>query len=238
VVDKNVRERLDARLKEFNGNAKQAFSNLEENPIWLNKTKGIAIKRVTITGISNGEPLHNKKNKEGKLILDENGRKQPVDFISTSNNHHVAIYRDAEGNLQENVVSFYEAVSRKNLGLPVIDKEYKASEGWQFLYSMKQNEYFVFPNAETGFNPNEVNLLDPDNYYLISPNLFRVQKLSTKNYVFNHHLETKAVTGELLKNSKLLSGVTYYFIQSLPPIKDIVKVRVNHIGQIVSVGEY
>jgi len=105
VVDRNVRERLETRLNEFNGNAKQAFSNLDENPIWLNKTKGIAIKRVTITGISNGEPLHNKKNKEGKLILDEDGRKQPVDIVSTSNNHHVAIYRDAEGNLQENVVS-------------------------------------------------------------------------------------------------------------------------------------
>jgi hypothetical protein len=103
---------------------------------------------------------------------------------------------------------------------------------------MKQNEYFVFPNEETGFNPNEIDLLSYDNYNLISQNLFRVQKLSTKNYVFNHHLETTAVTGETLKNKKQLLNITHRFIQSLAPIKDIVKVRINHIGQIVSVGEY
>jgi len=128
-------------------------------------------------------------------------------------------------------------VSRRNLGLPIIDKDCQASEGWQFLFSMKQNEYFVFPNEKTGFNPNEIDLLNSDNYSLISPNLFRVQKISTKNYLFCHHLETKAITGEDLKNKKQLSQITYYFIQSLPPIADIIKVRINHIGQIVSVGE-
>ena len=103
---------------------------------------------------------------------------------------------------------------------------------------MKQNEYFIFPNETIGFNPLEIDLLNPENNHLISPNLFRVQKISTKNYVFNHHLETNAVTGELLKKYKQLSNITYRFIQSLPPIKNILKVRINHIGQIVSIGEY
>jgi CRISPR-associated endonuclease Csn1 len=182
--------------------------------------------------------LHDKKDKEGNLILDKEGKPQPVDFVNTGNNHHVAIYRDENGNLQENVVTFFEATERVNQGLPVIDRDYKKKEGWVFLFSMKQNEYFVFPNTRTGFNPNEVDLLNSDNYHLISPNLYRVQKLSTKNYVFNHHLETEAITGEKLKNKKQLSGITYYFIQSVPPLKDIMKVRVNHVGQIVSVGEY
>ena len=97
---------------------------------------------------------------------------------------------------------------------------------------MKQNEYFVFPNAETGFNPKEIDLLNPDNYALISPNLFRVQKLATKNYFFRHHLETTVET------PKELSGITYKPQLGLKAIYGIVKVRVNHIGQIVSVGEY
>lgn len=238
VLDAKIKALLEARLKEYNGDSKKAFSNLDENPIWLNEKKGISIKRVTITGINNAVSLHEKKNKEGKVILDKDGNKQAVDFVNTGNNHHVAIYIDDKGNLQENVISFFEATTRVNLGLPIIDKEYKKSEGWQFLFSMKQNEYFVFPNEETGFNPNEIDLLNPDNYSLISSNLYRVQKLSTKNYVFNHHLETTAVTGEILKNKKELSNITYRFIQSLPPIKNIVKVRINHIGQIVSIGEY
>ena len=55
---------------------------------------------------------------------------------------------DNEGNpvyeLDEVVVSFFEAVTRVNLGLPVIDKNYNKSEGWQFMFTMKQNEYFVY----------------------------------------------------------------------------------------------
>ena len=274
VIDLGIRRILENRLKEFRNDAKKAFSNLDENPIRPNKEKGIAIKRVTISGISNAEALHDKRDKEGNLILDKNGKPQPVDFVNTGNNHHVAVYRkpvldknwnhaeDENGNkkyeLEENVVSFYEAVSRKNLGLPVIDKAYKASEGWQFLFSMKQNEYFVFPRTEkvekideeTGeiteeeivvFDPNDIDLLNPDNYKLISPNLFRVQKFSkliygnsvVREYVFRHHLETS------IKNtSSVLKGITWIDFRSSKGLDKIVKVRVNHIGKIVSVGEY
>ena len=94
----------------------------------------------------------------------------------------MAIYRDKEGNWQEQIVSFFEAVVRAQQGLPIVDKTYKQAEGWQFLFTMKQNEMFVFPNATTGFNPAEIDLLDPKNKKLISPNLFRVQKIATKDY--------------------------------------------------------
>lgn len=231
VIDVKIKRILEDRLKVFNGDSKKAFSNLEENPIWLNKVKGIAIKRVTITGISNAESLHEKRDKEGKLILDKNGNKQPVDFVNTGNNHHVAIYKDENGNLQENVISFFEATMRVNQGLPIIDKEYKKSEGWKFLFSMKQNEYFVFPNDNTGFNPNEIDLLDSGNYHLISPNLFRVQKFTIKDYFFRHHLETNVENNNSLKNITWLR-------HGLNGITDIIKVRINHIGQIISVGEY
>ena len=249
VVDTGVRQLLQQRLDAYDGDAKKAFGNLEENPIWLNKDKGIQIKRVTITGISNAQALHEKRDKDGNLILDEKGNRIPNDFVNTGNNHHVAIYRkpildkqgchkfDENGNLlfelDERVVSFYEAVARVNEGLPVIDKEYNKSEGWQFLFTMKQNEYFVFPNEATGFNPKEIDLMNPDNYALISPNLFRVQKFSFKNYVFRHHLETSIVdTDSKTKN------VTWTDFRSSKGLDKIVKVRVNHIGQIVFVGEY
>lgn len=232
VVDPKIRELLTTRLNENNNDPKKAFANLNENPIWLNKEKGICIKRVTITGVSNAISLHSKKDKEGRLVLDKNGNTIPVDFVNTGNNHHVAIYKDENGELQENVVSFFEATARVNLGLPVIDKTYKSSEGWVFLYSMKQNEYFIFPNESTGFKPSEIDLLNPENYALISPNLFRVQKLATKNYFFRHHLETT------VEAEKELKGITYKIIQSTKNLQDIIKVRVNHIGQIVSLGEY
>lgn len=233
VVDVNIRRILQAHLNKHGGDTRKAFSNLDENPIWLNEEKGISIKRVTITGIANGEPIHTKKDKDGNLILDKDGQKQGVDFVSTSNNHHVAIYRDAKGELQESIISFYEATARATLGLPIINKEYKRDEGYEFLFTMKQNEYFVFPNEKTGFNPKEEDLLDPDNYSSISPNLFRVQKMSlTSGFWFRHHLETT------VDSDKRLRDITYKIIQSTKNLKGIVKVRLNHIGHIIHVGEY
>lgn len=249
VVDVHIRKILQERIKEY-GSAKAAFANLDENPIWLNKEKGIRLKNVTIyEGIGNPEAIHEKRDKDGNYMLDEKGNRIPIDFVKTGGNHHVAIYRkpvfdksglpklDEHGDvmyeLEERIVSFYEAVERANQGQPIIDKNYNRDEGWEFLYSMKQNEYFVFPNEQTGFNPKEIDLLNPENYALISPNLFRVQKFSYKNYVFRHHLETSIVD-----TSSETKGTTWRDFRSSKGLDNIVKVRVNHIGQIVFVGEY
>ena len=238
IIDKGVKDILQKRLKDFNNKPKEAFANLDKNPIWLNKEKGVKIKRVKITGVSTAEPLHHSKNHFGEEVLDENSNPIPNDFVSTGNNHHVAIYKDEKGNLQEEVVSFFEAVTRKNAGFPVINKEHE--KGWKFLFTMKQNEMFVFPNEEKDFNPNEIDLLSPDNKALVSENLFRVQKFSliyygnscVRDYVFRHHLETQ------LKNSKETKDITWYALKSSKQLKNIVKVRLNHLGDIVQVGEY
>lgn len=228
VIDVGLKKILQDRLVEFGNDPKKAFVNLDENPIWQNKEKGIAIKRVTISGVSNAQALHTKKDHFGKEILDENNNPIPVDFVSTGNNHHVAIYRDEKGNLQEEVVSFYDAVVRRNLGLSVINKDHE--KGWQFLFSMKQNEFFIFPSES--FNPHEIDLLNPSNYHLISPNIFRVQKISTKNYMFRNHLETT------VEEMSQLKDIAYKSVRSTSPLNGIIKIRINHLGKIVQLGEY
>ena len=228
VMDSGLKTILENRLAEFNNDPKKAFVNLDENPIWQNKEKSIAIKRVTISGVSNAQALHTKKDHFGNEVLDENGNPIPVDFVSTGNNHHVAIYRDEKGNLQEEVVSFYDAVIRRNLDLSVINKNHV--KGWEFLFSIKQNEFFIFPSND--FNPHEMDLLNPSNYHLISPNIFRVQKIATKNYMFRHHLET---TVEELNE---LKDIAYRSVRSTSPLNGIIKVRINHLGQIIQLGEY
>lgn len=227
VIDGKTRELLSKRLKDFGNKPKEAFSNLKENPIWLNKEKGICIKRVSITGVSNVEALHSKKDHLGQEILDEEGNKQAVDFVSTGNNHHVAIYKDKKGKLQENVVSFYEAVERSNQDLPVIDRNYNSDKGWEFQFTMKQNEMFVFPNDDF----DEIDLMDSNDAKRISPHLFRVQKIATKDYSFRHHLET---TVEKNNQTKEIAWKRL----GLKGIEGIQKVRLNHLGHIVQVGEY
>ncbi len=236
IIDIGIKNILINRLNEFKGDAKKAFSNLDENPIWLNKEKRITIKRVSITGISNAQSLHNKKDHFGNEILDNEGKTIPVDFVSTGNNHHVAIYEDEKGNLQEEIITFYDAVIRKNLGYPIINKNHNL--GWKFLFTMKKNEFFVFP--KDNFNLDEIDLMNPKNFSEISPNLFRVQSLSIvqygnstiRDFKFRHHLET------MVTDNKELVNITYKQIKSLPPLRSIIKVRLNHLGQIVHIGEH
>lgn len=232
VIDSHIRRILTERLEEFGNDPKKAFSNLDENPIWLNKDKGIQIKRVTISGPTSVYALHDKRNMLGTPIVNNQGKTIPSDFVSLSNNHHIAIFIDPDGNLQEQPLPFMEAVARVSLGDPVIDKTHNAKEGWKFLFSMKQNEYFVFPNSETGFDPNTIDLLNPINYPAISQNLYRAQALSTKDYWFRHHLDTTTDKTDTLKN------ITWKRIRQPNGLIGIVKVRIDHLGNIVQTGEY
>jgi len=230
VIDKGIQLILQERLNQHHGDAKKAFSNLEEDPIYLNKEKGQVLKRVTIQGINNAVALHSKKDHFGKELVDVNGNAIPVDFVNTGNNHHVAIYRDENDNLHEEVVSLFEAVTRQNQGLPIIKKHHEL--GWEFLFTIKQNEYFVFPNEETGFDPSEIDLLDPSNFAKISPNLFRVQKIGSADYWFRHHLET------LLNDNSLLNGISFKRIRNPKLLSFVKKARINSIGVIIQIGEY
>lgn len=226
VIDKGVKDILQKRLEEYGGNAKAAFANLDDNPIWLNEQKGINIKSVTVKGVNVATALHEKINKNGEAL--------PTDFVSTSNNHHIAIFEDEDGNYHERVVSFFDAVSKKckHQQLPVVDKNWNRDLGWKFLFTMKQNEYFVVPDPEQGFNPQEIDLADEANAAIISPHLFRVQKITTNDYTFRHHLETT------IDVSKPLKDTTWKRIQNANGLKGFVKVRVNHVGKIVEIGEY
>lgn len=231
VLDAGIRRVLEERLRANGGDAAKAFANLDENPIWLNKEKGIAVKSVTINaGLKDPEPIRTKKDKDGKQILDENGTPIPSDYVQTAGNHHIAIFEDEKGKLQEHVVSFYEATARRIQGLPVIDKEFNKELGWKFLFTLKQNEMFVFPSED--FNPKEFDLINPDNYEIISKHLYRVQKLTSKDYFFRHHHETN------VENNNALKDNTWLRITNIEKLHDIVKVRVNNIGLIVSIGEF
>ena len=90
---------------------------------------------------------------------------------------------------------------------------------------------FLFPNEKTNFNPKEVDLFDEKNLKEISKNMFRVQKMATKDYFFRQHLETN------VEDNSKLKGITWKR-EGINGIKNIVKVRLNHLGKIVHVGEY
>ncbi len=238
IIDVGVRRIVEQRFTNAHYNAKEAFSNLEKNPLWLHKEKGICIKKVRIRGIKNAKNLHLKKDHFGNEILDKHANKIAVDFVSTGNNHHIAIYKDEEGVLKDVAVSFFEAINRVNKGVPVIDKEWNKKLGWTFLFTIKQNEMFVFPSKR--FNPLTIDFNEESNQNQISDHLYRVQKISkvqygtsiVRDYVFRHHLETQ------IMDKKELKGTSFRACKSLKLLDKVVKVRINHIGKIVQIGEY
>lgn len=244
VVDERIKRILKNRLALYDNNPKKAFASLDENPIFLDEAKTIRIKRVKVSGISSVEALHFKRDISGEFVYDKDGMRIATDFVSPSNNHHVAVYRDETGNLQVVVVSFITAVARATAGLSIIDKDYRKHDGWTFLFTMKKNEFFVFPRYDTYidaegnereikvFDPLEIDLTDKRNAAVISPNLFRVQKIASNNYIFRHHVDTMSEFDSSLRD------ITWKGIHSSSALNGIVKVRVDHLGQIVSVGEY
>lgn len=245
VIDEKIKDILRDRLNAHGGKADKAFANLDDDPIYLNREQGITIKRVTVSGPTEVLALHDKRDHNGRPVTDADGRKIATDFVQTSGNHHVALFETPDGKVEEVLVSMFEATARALAGgnAAVIDRNYRRDEGWRFLMSLKINEFVMFPRCEqqkgadgrmvevTTFDPGAIDLTDPANFAAISPNLFRVQKLSTKNYVFRHHLETT------VDEVKELRDITWKRITAIQKMKEAVKVKVDNIGRIVGVGD-
>ncbi len=247
IIDPKIREQVKKRFTERGSNA---MKDLEKDPIWLNESKKIPIVSVRcFTGLTDLVPLHNTVN--GKTYNSKHNKTEgkSVDFVSTRNNHHIAIYETSEGKLEEKIVTLWEAVARKNWGLPVIvrnaeeiwdlvqDKGIEDQAllsnlplpGWKLVESLQQNEMFVFrmSREELGKSINENKL------HTISPNLYRVQKISEKDYNFRHHLETRLGkdSSEEAIFSKIEKSKRFKSLQAFKKANPI-KVKLSPLGKI------
>jgi len=243
VIDDAIKEKLKNKLYDKDGNylkTRDAFKDLENNPVWYNEELKIPIKTVRcLTGLSAVEPV--KK--------DENGKE--IGFVKPGNNHHLAIYIDEQGNKQLSICSFWHAVERKKYGIPIIIKnpievidkilldEDKYSEGfleklpdskWIYLESFQQNEMFVIGMNEEMYEEASSN----NDYKAISNYLYRVQKIfyngEQMEIFFRHHLETQLNDDN---NSKL--SKRFYQIRGLSKLESLNphKIKLNHLGEII-----
>ncbi len=235
IVDAKVRALVRQRLAAFDNKEKEAFKDLDTNPIWLNEEKRIPILSVRCyTGLSAVEAV--KKNEAGK----------PIGFVKPGNNHHVAFYIDANGEKVEHVCSFWHAVERKKYGIPAVitspqtvwtkvldnaalyPEDFLAKlpgDQWTYWESLQQNEMFII-----GLSRDEVNAaIQSKQYRLLGQYLYRVQKITTKEYVFRAHTETQLNNSIESKTAK-----RFIIVQSIGTLNKInpVKVRVNNLGHI------
>ena len=241
VIDGNIKQILQKRLDKFNGKPKEAFKDVQrdEKVIKWYEDEGLErpIRAVRCyTGLSAVVPVRK----------DENGRE--IGFVKPGNNHHIAIYTDAEGKKVEHICTFWHAVERKKYGLPVIISS--TNEVWDIIQqspegtypesflkllpepnlilhlSMQQNEMFVL-----GMTSEEFEIAKTTNdYRMISDKLYRVQKIGEKYWVFRHHLETQLIDDTNSKISK-----RYILLQSLGALSSLnpIKIKINCIGNLV-----
>lgn len=235
VIDGKVKQILEDRLSKFGGKPKEAFKDVVKDGKTLKWYEDEGLERPIrsvrcLTGLSAVVPI--KK--------DENGI--DIGFVKPGNNHHVAIYVDADGKGQEHVCTFWNAVERKKYGLPIIIKDanevwdkitmagddvYPQSflsllpkPDWTLKLSMQQNEMFIL-----GMEEDEVKFaIESKDYKLLSDHLYRVQKLSSSDYNFIHHLETDVQKKTMSKRIASLKGLF-----ALKPFK----VRIDCLGNII-----
>ncbi len=133
IVDQKVKRILKEKLKEHNGNEKEAF----KNGVWFNEEKQIPIRTVRcFTGLSAVEPI--RKDEQGK----------DIGFAKTGNNHHVAIYQDKDGKQTEHSCTFWYAVERKKYEIPVIIEN--TSDVWNSILNQLLPQTFIDKLPEDG----------------------------------------------------------------------------------------
>ena len=192
IVDPTIREIVRARLAAFGGKAKDAFAK----PLYSDAAQTMEIKSVRCyTGLQDRAVAAVRFNEQGEAI----------GYAKTGNNHHIAIYQDANGQYQELVVSFWQAVERKRYGLPIVIEDPKAvwdrmmdmdlpqafletlpKDDWQFVVSLQANEMFILGLEDGDFEM----AMENKDYQLLNKHLYRVQKIRSKEYTFRHHIET------------------------------------------------
>ena len=193
IVDPRLRNIIAQRLAEHDGDRDKAFAE----PLYSDQAQTQQVRTVRcFTGL--------QKEKLAPLRRDAEG--QATAFVSPSNNHHVAFYRDAKGQLQEYISSFWQVIERVRFGLPPIIYDPRTTmeqalaiadlpesvlkalppSDWVIEEILRRDEFFLM-----GMSDEEIaSALETQNYSLLSRHLYRVQKLATRSYWFRHHLET------------------------------------------------
>ena len=265
IVDKHIRDVVRKRINEafpkgetyrseaekalaegrlYNGKercqkALEQLKSLDKHPLYADKNHRIVIKSVRcFTGLSAVQPLR------------YNNENEPISFVLTKNNHHVAIYVDEKGDYKECIYTFWQVVERSKYKLPSIINNPKVlweeirqrenngerfpddliaslpSPNWAFVECLQLNDMFVMDMGDEEF----VNNLASYNYEEIGKKIYRVQSLSTHDYVFRLHTDTtSSMMPEAALSKKFIRIKSFKsYIEHNPH-----KVQVSLLGKIV-----
>lgn len=214
VVDETIKHLIFKRIHFLGGYVKgkippNTFFEIDEN--------GVTHPQIFLPN-KNGNPVPVLKVRMKENIGGAEQLKDDINqWVNPRNNHHVLIYKDAEGNLKEDVVTFWTVVERKRKGFPVYQLPL---DGLEIVTTMQINDMFLL-----GIDEEEINWEKPD-ISLLKEHLYRIQKLTSGDYFFRKHTSS-TVTDDYYKQIRGFGdGKTGWF--TFNPIK----VRVSVSGKI------
>jgi CRISPR-associated endonuclease Csn1 len=213
VVDEGIKKLIFKQIHKLGGFVK---GKIPANTFFIVDKIGVEQPQIFLPN-KNGDPVpvlkvRMKENFSGAEKLKEDLNQ----WVNPRNNHHVLIYEDNKGNLNEEVVTFWTAVERKRQNQPVFQLPLYGKE---ILTTLQINDMFLL-----GLSEDEIDWDDPD-YTLLNMHLFRVQKVASGDYSFRHN---KASTINNKNEEKRLS------LKSLIAQSPI-KVKISTSGRIQKV---
>jgi len=238
IVDERVKFLVKERLAQFGNKEKEAF----KDTLWFNEEKQIPIITVRLFARPDANNLQ-------AIKKDESGKE--IGFVVMGNNHHIAIYENKDNKLVQHSCTFWQAVERKKHKIPVVIKD--SSDVWNELlnkelqesflnklptdnlilkFSLQQNEMFILGLSQEEFDE----AVKSNDKSLLSKYLYLVWSIAEGDYWFRHHLETK--NSELKKTDGAKVSKRYYRLSTKGLIDlNPIKVRLDHLGEIIKIGE-
>lgn len=171
IVDPAIRKIIHQHVASLGGYIKD--KDVPKGAFFSTDSDGKPIARIKIPNKRGGKvPVYTVRVREN--LGNAEKVKEDIDqFVNPRNNHHILIYKDHEGNLQEDVVTFWTAAERKRQGQPVVQLP---PDGKEVVTTLQINDMFVL-----GLSQDVLKKADKSE---IADHLYRVQKLSTGYYTF------------------------------------------------------
>lgn len=186
------------------------------------RNDGELIPKLFLPNHNGGDPVPVKKVRIRELYTKyENIHNGVNQHVVPRNNHHVLIYLNFSGELEEDVVSFWQVIKRKKEGGKVVQLPNPKTD--VFVTTLKINDMFLMGTKDLEEE------LSKESYSYLKNHLYRVQKLSSKFYEFRlAHKQASAVTDapEYIRINNFGERKTGWL--KFNPIK----VEVNIIGKI------
>jgi CRISPR-associated endonuclease Csn1 len=172
IVDETIKLLILKKVQELGGFIKD---KIPANTFFIVDENGIKQPQIFLPN-KNGSPVPISKVRMKENIGRAERLKDDINqYVNPRNNHHVLIYKDEQGNLKEDVVTFWTVVERKRQKQAVFQLP---PDGISIITTLQINDMFLL-----GLKEEEINWENPD-YEVLKEHLFKIQTLTSGIYEF------------------------------------------------------